>query len=135
MKYDFWLEICHFLNDNQQFGEALIACEQAISLKPKKDNIQLWLARGDSLLQLGQYREAAISYDWVLQEDKKNVPALVQKCSALLGLGKYENALESCDLALEREKNKEDWNSIKQVQNYWGNTKCMVKLVNLIYSL
>lgn len=120
-KYDFWVEKCQLFRKDKQYSEALNACEQAISLKPKKDNIQLWLARGDSLLQLGQYREAAISYDWVLKQDKKNVPALVQKCSALLGLGKYENALESCDLALEREKNKEDWNSIKQVQNYWGN--------------
>ena len=116
-KYDFWVDKCQLLSKNKQYSEALIACEQAISLKPKKDNIQLWLARGDALLQLSQYSEASISYDWVLKQDEKNVPALAQKCSALLGLGKYEDALESCDLALERTDN---WDNIKQVRNYWG---------------
>lgn len=117
-KYEFWVEKCRLLKNNQQYSEALSACEQAISLKPKKDNIQLWLTRGDALLELNQYNEAAISYNWVLQIDKKNVPALIQKCSALLGLGKYEDALTSCDLALERRDN---WQNIKQVKNYWGN--------------
>jgi len=120
-KYDFWVEKCQLLREDKQYGEALSACEQAISLKPKKDNIQLWLARGDALLQLGQYSEAAISYEWVLKQDKKNVPALVQKCSALLGLGKHKDALESCDLALERKENKENWDNLQQVKNYWGN--------------
>jgi tetratricopeptide (TPR) repeat protein len=119
-KYDFWVDKCQLLREDKQYGEALNACEQAISLKPKKDNIQLWLARGDALLQLGQYSEAAISYDWVLQEDKKNIPALVQKCSALLGLGKHKDALKSCDLALERTENKENWDNLQQVKNYWG---------------
>ena len=125
-KYDFWVEKCQFLKDNQQYGEALSACEQAISLKPKKDNIQLWLARADVLLKLNQYSEAVISYDWVLQEDKKNLPALAQKCSAWLGLGNYEGALESCDLALER---RENWENIKQVKNYWGN----IPLAKVLY--
>lgn len=128
-KYDFWVEKCRFLNNDKQYSEALIACEQAISLKPKKDNIQLWLARGDALLQLSQYREAVISYNWVLKQDKKNVPALVQKCSALLGLGNYEDALQSCDLALERKENKKNWENIKQVKNYWGN----VPLAKVLY--
>ncbi|MBV6622384.1 MAG: tetratricopeptide repeat protein [Rivularia sp. (in: Bacteria)] len=125
-KYDFWVEKCRFLKDNQQFSEALSACEQAISLKPKKDNIQLWLARGDLLLKLNQYSEAVVSYDWVLQEDKKNVPALAQKCQALLGLGNYEGALESCDLALERRDN---WQNLKQVKKYWGN----IPLAKVLY--
>ena len=120
-KYDFWVDKCQLLRKNKQYSEALIACEQAISLKPKKDNIQLWLARGDSLLQLSQYSEAAVSYNWVLKQDKKNVPALVQKCSALSGLGKYKDALQSCNLALESKKDKQDWDNIKQVKNYWGN--------------
>ncbi|BAY81546.1 tetratricopeptide repeat domain protein [Calothrix parasitica NIES-267] len=128
-KYDFWVEKCRFLKNDKQYSEALIACEQAISLKPKKDNIQLWLARGDALLQLSQYREAVISYNWVLKQDKKNVPALVQKCSALLGLGNYEDALQSCDLALERKENKKNWENIKQVKNYWGN----VPLAKVLY--
>ncbi len=125
-KYEFWVEKCRLLKEDKQYSQALNACEQAISLKPKKDNIQLWLARGDALLQLGQYREAAISYDWVLQEDKKNVPALVQKCSALLGLSNYEGALESCNLALERSEN---WENIKQIKNYWGN----IPLAKVLY--
>ena len=117
-KYDFWVEKCKFLKDNQQYHKALNACERAITLKPKKDNTQLWLTRGDVLLQLSQFSEAAISYDWVLKEDKKNVVALAQKCSALLGLGKYEDALKYCNLALEKRNN---WENIKQLNNYWGN--------------
>ncbi|MEL6460778.1 MAG: tetratricopeptide repeat protein, partial [Cyanobacteria bacterium J06621_15] len=142
-KYDFWVDKCQLFRKDKQYSEALNACEQAISLKPKKDNIQLWLARGDSLLQLGQYREAAISYDWVLKQDKKNVPALVQKCSALLSLGKHKDALESCDLALGLDKyedefqscdliseRRETWDNIKQVKNYWGNITLAKALYN-----
>lgn len=97
---DFWTEQCRVLMQQQDYASAIAACERAITLAPRKDNLELWLARGDALFQLQRYAEAIVSYNQVLQVTPNNSFALTQQCAASFRLGQYDTAIDACENAL-----------------------------------
>lgn len=106
--FEFWVEQCKSFFDLQKYTETVAACEKAISLKPKKNNVLMWTIRSNALLKLGNYAEAVISYNQVLQIEPNNSFALTQKCQALSQMGNYEDGILSCEKAL-------------RVNGNWGN--------------
>ena len=98
--FDFWANQCRSLAELQDYENEIKACEQAIALKPKQDNVDLWMARSDALFQLKQYTEALVSYNYVLSIAPNSSFALTQKCAALYQLGRYETAIDTCESAL-----------------------------------
>ncbi|NJL20634.1 MAG: tetratricopeptide repeat protein [Leptolyngbyaceae cyanobacterium SM1_3_5] len=72
MKISILAEQCSLLSEQQQYTESLAACEQAISLEPRRDNIDLWTARGNALLHLGRYADSIASYRRVVEVSPNN---------------------------------------------------------------
>lgn len=98
--FNFWANQCRVLAREQNYTEALAACERAIALRPKSRNAEIWALRSEALLQLKRYAEAIASYDFLLQRVPKDSLAWTRRCEALYQLGKYEDALASCSQAL-----------------------------------
>lgn len=105
--FSFWAEQCRSLATEKLYSEALIACEQAISLNSEKDKrrqqqqtIELWKLRSNALFQLGRYRDAIGSYNYVLGVEPNYSLGLTYRCEALAKLGRYESAISACDQAL-----------------------------------
>jgi|GEM_PF-492305 tetratricopeptide (TPR) repeat protein len=107
--FKFWYNQCLLLSQEKQYTETLAACEQAISLKPKDKNIQLWSARSEALFYTNRYAESLASYDRVLINAPNHSQALTYQCAALFNLAKYEDAVDRCEKAL-------------QVNGNWENT-------------
>jgi len=107
--FQFWYSQCLALSQEKQYTQALPACEQAISLKPKSRNIELWSARGDALYHVGKYVESLSSYNKVLTNAPKNSLAIATQCAALFQLDRYDDAVDTCEKAL-------------QINGNWGNT-------------
>ena len=53
--FDYWANLCHLLADQQEYGKALSACNQAIKLKPKA--VEIWVERTRILFAMEQYTE------------------------------------------------------------------------------
>ncbi len=128
--FDFWVEQCRQLDNSQEYTpqkytEALIACEKAIALKPKKKNLELWTARSNALLNLGKYSDALISYEQVLQKEPNNSSLLTRRCQTLLALGRNEDAILSCETALKVNGN---WESITPATTWYSRGLAFKKL-------
>ena len=104
--FDYWLNRCNLLATAQKYEEALVACEQGITLRPK--NAEIWANHSGILLNLKQYPEAIASADNALKFDNKNSLALTYKCFAFSALTQNEAALDACNEAL-------------RVNGNWGN--------------
>src|SRR5689334_10798856 len=91
---DYWVNRCNLLASAQKYQEALAACEQAISLRPKSGII--WAAHSGILLNLKQYPEAIASADNALKFDENNSLALTYRCMAFSALKQNETALDTC---------------------------------------
>jgi tetratricopeptide (TPR) repeat protein len=98
--YDFWSEQCLQLTQNRQYTDALTACETAISLKPKRDNIELWIGRSDALFHLARYAESLTSYTHVIELAPRSSVAIAYQCATLFQLNRYNDAIDSCEQAL-----------------------------------
>ncbi|MEM1292812.1 MAG: tetratricopeptide repeat protein [Cyanobacteria bacterium P01_H01_bin.162] len=96
----FWAEQCLLLHTAEDYEAAIASCEQAISLRPNADNLELWSARGDALFQTGHYAEALVSYRQVTAIMPEHSPALTEQCAALVQLGQWEAALATCEAAI-----------------------------------
>jgi tetratricopeptide (TPR) repeat protein len=107
--FNFWANQCRVLESQQNYNEALAACERAITLRPKSRNPQLWSSRSNVLFQLKRYAEAVASYDYLLRFDAKNSLAWMQRGAALYELGQYDDAIASLEQALK-------------VNGNWGNS-------------
>lgn len=114
--FKFWSSQCLSLAEQKQYTQALTACEQAISLKPKDKNTELWSARSLSLFYIGKYAESLPSFERVVTNTPYNSSAIAYQCAALFQLDKYEDAIGKCDGAL-------------QVNGNWGNTSPSFALV------
>jgi len=77
----------------EAFDNALLHCEQALQLKP--DYYFAWANRGDILLGMRRYAEAATSYQRALQINPEHHSALNGLGLALLNLGKVEETLHA----------------------------------------
>jgi tetratricopeptide (TPR) repeat protein len=67
---------------------------------PHPDQISLLLARGQSLLSLGNAETALECFDAVLREHSEHAEALVKRGAALEMLNRYEEAMQSYDRAI-----------------------------------
>jgi tetratricopeptide (TPR) repeat protein len=103
--FDFWSEQCLQLSQNRQYSDALAACEKAIALKPKRDNVDLWAGRSHALFHLARYAESLSSYAHVIQLAPKNSAAIAYQCAALFQLNRYNDAIDSCEQALRTDGN------------------------------
>ena len=103
--FDFWAEQCSLLSEQQQYTESLAACEQAIALRPRRDNVDLWTARGNALLNLGRYADSITSYRRVVAVSPNNSLAIAFQCAALFQLDRHEDAIDTCEQALSVDGN------------------------------
>lgn len=101
----FWAEQCRVLSQQHDNANAIAACERAITLAPRQDNLEIWLARSDALFRLQRYAEAIVSYSQVLQITPNHSFALTQQCAASFHLGQYDAAIEACETALRVDGN------------------------------
>lgn len=107
--FNFWVSQCQVLENEQNYAEALTACERAIALQPNSKNPQVWSSRSNALLELKRYAEAVNSYDFLLRFDGKNSQAWTRRGEALYQLGKYDEAIASYEQALRMDGN---WGNI-----------------------
>ncbi|MEM7062110.1 MAG: tetratricopeptide repeat protein [Cyanobacteria bacterium P01_B01_bin.77] len=98
--FDFWAEQCLLLSQDTDYEKTLEACEKAISLKRKRDNLELWSARSRALFELGQYVEAIGSYNRVLTVAPRESVALAYQCAAYVQLSRLDDAIGTCEQAL-----------------------------------
>lgn len=98
--FDFWAEQCMLLSQDTDYEKTLEACEKAISLKRKRDNLALWSARSRALFELGQYVEAIGSYDRVLEVAPRESVALAYQCASYVQLSRLNDAIAACEQAL-----------------------------------
>jgi tetratricopeptide (TPR) repeat protein len=116
---DYWAEQCRSFANQQQYTEALAACEKAITLNPnpKKPDLELWKVRGSTLFNLGRFRDTIASFDYVLQRQPKSSIGLVYRCRSLLQLGQSEDALTACEQALTIDG---DWSTLSPGFAWYG---------------
>lgn len=107
--YDFWVDQCLTLTEQQQPSEALTACEKAIVLEPKKDNTEIWMARSQNLFELGRYAETIVSINQVIAASPHHSGAMAYQCAALFQLQQYGSAIEHCEQALQMDG---DWGNV-----------------------
>ena len=98
--FDFWAEQCLLLSQDTDYEKTLEACETAISLKRKRDNLELWSARSRALFELGQYVDAIGSYNRVLEVAPRESVALAYQCASYLQLSRLDDAIATCEQAL-----------------------------------
>ncbi|MBX2862425.1 MAG: tetratricopeptide repeat protein [Leptolyngbyaceae cyanobacterium MAG.088] len=98
--FDFWAEQCLLLSQDTDYEKTLEACETAISLKRKRDNLELWSARSRALFELGQYVDAIGSYNRVLEVAPRESIALAYQCASYVQLSRLDDAIAACEQAL-----------------------------------
>ena len=98
--FDFWAEQCRLLSQDTDHEKTLEACETAIGLKRKRDNLELWSARSRALFELGQYVEAIGSYNRVLEVAPRESIALTYQCASYVQLSRLDDAMAACEQAL-----------------------------------
>ncbi|MEM6253781.1 MAG: tetratricopeptide repeat protein [Cyanobacteria bacterium P01_D01_bin.156] len=98
--FDFWAEQCLLLSQDTDYEKTIEACETAIGLKRKRDNLELWSARSRALFELGDYVEAIGSYNRVLQVAPRESVALAYQCAAYVQLSRLDDAIATCEQAL-----------------------------------
>lgn len=103
--FDFWADQCLLLSQEDDYEKTIEVCEKAISLKEKRDNVDLWISRSDALFHKGDYREAIASFNRVLRVLPNHSMAMTYKCASLFQLNVYEDAIDSCENALEANAN------------------------------
>jgi tetratricopeptide (TPR) repeat protein len=101
--YDYWASLCTSLGKSKKFKEAVVACDQAITINPNEPIA--WAERGHSLVALAMYTEAVVSYDRFIRLDPINSEILTKRCGALNEIERYDDALTSCESALRIDKN------------------------------
>ena len=101
----FWTAQCLLLDGEQQYSAALISCEKAISLEPRKENVALWAARGSALFHTGRYAESLISYDRVVESEPKYSWAIAYQCANQFQLQRYADAIDTCEQSLRIDGN------------------------------
>ncbi len=99
--FDFWADQCRLFAEEESYEEIIKTCEKAISLKPRKENADLWFARSYALFKLGDYLNAITSYNRVLEVSPKSSISMAYQCAALFQLNRYDDAIDSCESALQ----------------------------------
>ncbi|NET37745.1 MAG: tetratricopeptide repeat protein, partial [Cyanothece sp. SIO1E1] len=105
-KAGLWFEQGNILVANTQYEEEIASYDQALNLKPDKD--EAWNNRGFALGNLGRYEEAIASYDQALNLKPDKDAAWNNRGIALSNLGRYEEAIASYDQALKLKPDKDE---------------------------
>lgn len=105
--FNYYLNLCNLLINQQKYAEALSICDRTINLK-KKDAV-LWAMRSEILFNLERHEEAIASALAALQLRKNFSFALLQQCRSESALGNYEKAIATCEKALQINK---DWGKL-----------------------
>ena len=98
--FDFWAEQCLLLSQDTDYEKTLEACETAIGLKRKRDNLELWSDRSRALFGLGEYVDAIGSYNRVLEVAPRESVALAYQCASYVQLSRLDDAIATCEQAL-----------------------------------
>jgi tetratricopeptide (TPR) repeat protein len=98
--FDFWANQCVALGEQREYEQAIAACEQAIALQPRRENITIWTARGNALFHLGRYSESLNSYNQVVAAAPKSSLAITYQCANFLQMGRAQEAIDTCQQAL-----------------------------------
>lgn len=96
-----WMEEAAAHLDAERYEEALIACDQTISLDPA--HVQAYLNKGNALGSLELYQAAVATYDLALRLDQSNAHACFNKGVALAELERYAEALAAFEQAIQRD--------------------------------
>lgn len=103
---DYWQSLCDLFNQTGQVEKAKEACGKIIELGDDDENPDVWLARGNTLFQSGQYVEAIASYNEAVEIEENYSLALTYRCASYFQLALYEEAIADCETALEKDG---DW--------------------------
>ena len=102
---DYWQSLCDLFNQTGQVEKAQEACRKIIELGTDEEP-DVWLARGNSLFQSGEYVEAIASYNEAVEIEENYSLALTYRCASYFQLALYEEAIADCEAALEKDG---DW--------------------------
>ncbi len=103
--FDFWAEQCLLMGEERQYEDALAACEEALTLKPRRDNVEIWATRSEALFHLGHYAEAVVSLNRVIGESPNYSLAIARQCASHFHLDRYQEAVDFCEQALRIDGN------------------------------
>ncbi len=103
--FDFWAEQCLLMGEERQYEDALAACEEAIMLEPNDENVEIWATRSEALFHLGEYVEAVVSFNRVIQESPNYSLAIARQCASHFHLDRYQEAVDLCEQALRIDGN------------------------------
>ncbi|MEL6780139.1 MAG: tetratricopeptide repeat protein, partial [Cyanobacteria bacterium J06597_16] len=103
--YAFWAQQCLFLSEGADPEKTLETCETAISIRPRRKNLELWFARSLALFQLGDYAEAIASFGKVVDTAPQDSISIAYQCASFHQLSQWEQAVETCEEALEIDGN------------------------------
>lgn len=101
--FGYWANLCRLSVSAADYENALMACEQAIALRPNDSG--MWAERSGILLQTEAYPDAIASANKALELDDANSLALTYRCMAFSALGQNEQALDACNQALRVDGN------------------------------
>ena len=90
------------LYELKRYEDALLTLDTAMDLEPRPETE---LLRGQTLSAMGKHREALISFEKVLKENRGDVDAWYAKGYALYHLGHHEQELESWQQVLKLDPN------------------------------
>jgi tetratricopeptide (TPR) repeat protein len=94
------------LSELGRFDEAIASYDQAIELKPNRDEV--WYNRGIALFGLGRFDAAIASFDKAIELKPNQDKAWDYRGSALSELGRFDEAIISYDKAIEFNPNKHE---------------------------
>ncbi len=103
--FEFWADQCLLLSQAEDPQKTLESCEQAITLRPDDENVDLWTARSTALFDLQQYTEAIASFNRVVRAAPQDSIALAYQCAAYVQLERYDDAIDTCENALRMNGN------------------------------
>ncbi|MEM8640710.1 MAG: tetratricopeptide repeat protein [Cyanobacteria bacterium P01_G01_bin.54] len=105
-KQRLWFELGNLFTADLAYEEAIAAYDQALHIKPDKD--EAWNNRGIALRKLGRYEEAIAAYDQALHIKPDKDEAWNNRGYALDELGRYEEAIAAYDQALHIKPDKDE---------------------------
>jgi tetratricopeptide (TPR) repeat protein len=104
------VDLITLLEQWEQWGKMIVACDQAIALNPHR--ALSWASKGRALNELKRYREAIASCDQAIAVDATLAVAWNRKGYALNYLARYEEALDAYNQSIALDPNSAvTWNN------------------------
>ena len=103
---DYWKNLCDLFRRTNQIAKANEACNRVVELNDDDDDPDVWVARGISLHESGEYVEAIASFSEAIDISEDYSLALANRCASYFQLALYEDAIADCVEALDKDG---DW--------------------------